>query len=189
MNALRLRLLAALPAAALLLHQAAFAISGGGLRASHGYLELAVPLLAALTASAAAAAILAPLLARPADDRHGGRAPLALAGALVGIFAFQELAEAVLLGGGLAGAGASLAAAWAVPPLALVFGSCAALLIVGLERTSELIVRLVGSARRLSGRRSTVPSRPASVVRGAGISPLAFGLARRPPPPSAAAGR
>ncbi len=186
MSALRLRLLATLPPAALLLHEGAFAISGGGLRASHGYLELAVPLVAALTASAAVAAIIAPLLARRGDPRQPSRAPLSLAAALIGIFVFQELVEAALLGGGLAGLGAALAAAWALPPLALVLGSCVAALILGLERTSELLLHLVGPASRLGGRPPVAPRPPASELRGPAISPLAFGLARRPPPPAAA---
>jgi hypothetical protein len=186
MSTLRLRLLATLPPAALLLHEGAFAISGGGLRASHGYLELAVPLVAALTASAAAAAIVAPLIARRHDPCQPSRAPLSLAAALVGVFIFQELVEAALLGGGLAGLGAALAAAWALPPLALVLGSCAAAVIAALERTSELILQLALSE---SGRRRRPPpvSRPrTSEVRGPAIAPLAFGLARRPPPPAVA---
>jgi len=185
-STLRLRLLATLPPAALVLHEGAFAISGGGLRASHGYLELAVPLVAALTASAAAAAIIAPLLAPQRDPRRPSRAPLSLAVALIGIFVFQELVEAVLLGGGLAGLGAALAAAWALPPLALVLGSCSAALIAGLERTSELILELVGPASRPGERPAAAHRPPASELGGPAISPLAFGLARRPPPPAAA---
>lgn len=189
MSALRLRLLATLPPAALLLHEAVFAVSGGGLQASHSYLELAVPLVAALTASAAVAAILAPILARPGESCRVGRAPLSLAVALIGIFVFQELVEAVLLGGGLAALAAALAAAWALPALALVLGSAAAALIVGLQRTSELILRLVGSPAGRGGRQPTESRLRDAAIRGSAISPLAFGLARRPPPLRATAGR
>ena len=187
MSTLRLRLLATLPPASLLLHEGAFAISGGGLRASHGYLELAVPLVAAQAASAAVAAIIAPLLARRGEPREPNRAPLSLAVALIGIFVFQELVEAALLGGGLAGLGAAiLRRPGRCRRLALVLAAVLPTLIYGTRAELESAPAPGGPASRRGGHPARGSPPPASERRGPTISPLAFGLARRPPPPAAA---
>ena len=111
-----LRLAAVLLPASLLLHELAYLLAGGGLLGAHGYLEVAIPLAAALAASLALAACVLPALGveGEAPARH---APFALAAALIGVFVFQELAEALLLGGGAEGLAASAAVAWAAPPL------------------------------------------------------------------------
>lgn len=182
-NVRKLRLLATLIPCSLLLHESVFAISGGGLRSSHNYLELLLPIATAVAASAACAALIAPLLTRNRSDGKGGPGtPLALAVSLVGIFVVQESVEALLLGGGSAAFAADLAAAWLLLPTALLLGTAAATLIHALERGSTLILRLVAGARtrrrRPAGRPPQIGSEPARAM----ISPLAFGLARRPPP-------
>lgn len=182
-GARRLRLIATLIPGSLLLHESVFAISGGGMRASHNYLELLLPIATAVAASAAFAALLVPLLRRGASDGEAGPgAPLALAAALIGIFVLQESVEALLLGGGSAAFAADLAAAWLLLPTALLLGATAATLIHSLERGSTLILRLAAGSRprrrRAPGRKVPVGSESHRTT----ISPLAFGLARRPPP-------
>ena len=132
-----LRLAAVLLPASLLLHELAYLLAGGGLLGAHGYLEVAIPLAAALAASLALAACVLPALGLEgeAPARH---APFALAAALIGVFVFQELAEAVLLGGGAEGFAASAAVAWVAPPFALVLGALAAALVSWLERAGRL---------------------------------------------------
>lgn len=181
MSVRRMRVAAALVPAALLLHEVVYAVSGDGNRGSHAYLHLAVPALAVVVASVATASLILPLLGARDGGRSRRATPLALAAALVAIFAFQELTEACLLGGGPAAFGAALAAAWLLPPVALLFGALAASAICWLERTGELL---------LAGRRavrSTARPRPGRCTPRPGLwssrlSPLAFGLARRPPP-------
>lgn len=182
----RLRLFAILAPASLLLHELAYAIVGGGLLGSHGYLELLLPLSAALAGSVAFASLVAPALGVPGEDRHQPYAPLALAGSLLGIFMIQELTEALLLGGGAEGFAASASAAWLAPPLALLLGALGAGLIIALERTGRLLgqapelrhppfPRMEGAAAEHRGPDLALPA-------GAGLS---FGFARRPPPASA----
>ena len=114
-----------------------------------------------------------------APARH---APFALAAALIGVFVFQELAEAVLLGGGAEGLAASAAVAWAAPPFALVLGALAAALVSWLERAGRLLAQVPD--------RSRPPTRP-PVLRAPVSAPaslalacagLSFGFSRRPPP-------
>jgi len=175
------RLAAVLLPAALVLHEGVYGLAGGGLAGAHDYLEVVVPLAAALAASLALAALALPALGM-AGSAPRPQAPFALAAALLGIFAVQELAEATVLGGGASGLPASLAAAWLALPLALLLGALSTAAIAWLERTGERL-RVVPTGLWLP-RRSAVglapPARP-------DLSPLAcdglaFGFARRPPP-------
>lgn len=178
-----LRLAAIILPAALLLHEGAYALAGGGLIGGvHGYLELAIPLGTAFAASLAIAAILLPALGvrRESSERW---APFALAGALAAVFVAQELAEAALMGGGWNGLVASLAVSWLVPPLALVLGALASALVISLDRAGELLADLAC--------REDVRSAPVGTIWQPGRSPfvpaaacagLSFGAARRPPP-------
>jgi len=178
----RLRLAAILLPASLLLHELAYVLGGGGLLGAHGYLELLVPISVALVASAGFASLVAPALGAP-GARPQPHAPFALAGALMGIFAIQEIAEAILLGGGAQGISASVAVSWLAPPLALLLGALASGLVVSLEHVGQrLATRPVRRHPRVlrSPRAGPVPAVPDLLLpAGAGLS---FGFARRPPP-------
>jgi len=179
------RLAAVLLPAALVLHEAAYALTGVPLLGVHHYLELALPLCAALAGSLAAAALVLPALGAPGGG-PSRRAPFVLAGALIGIFAVQELVEAFLLGGGAAGLAASASVAWLAPPLALLLGALASGLIASLERTAEILAAPPAYRRprwRLAFTSSPPPASRAFPA--AACANLAFGFARRPPPASA----
>lgn len=182
MSVSRIRLTAALLPSALLLHEGAYALSGAPRGGSHTYLELALPLLAALAGVLALASLLLPLLGAGDGARMAPSTPFAFAGGLVAVFTVQELTEAVLLGGGAAGLAGALASAWLLLPLALLLGLLTAAAVEALERTGEL---LLAARLREPHRRSQERARVASGgMRAwtAASSPLAFGLARRPPP-------
>jgi hypothetical protein len=178
-----IRLAAILLPAALLLHELAYLAGGGGLVGAHGYLEVLVPVGAALAVALAAAALVLPSLGSTpgAPQLH---APFVLALALVGIFAAQEAAEATLLGGGLDGLAASAAVAWLAPPLALLLGTLTSALVAWLERTGELLA--TPPAQRPRASRAVPPADPRQPqVATLACAGLAFGFARRPPPAGA----
>lgn len=179
-----IRLAAILLPSSLVLHEGAYALAGGGLLGgSHGYLELAVPLISALAASLALAGVLLPALGARAE-RAERLAPFALAAALVAIFCVQELAEAALFGGGWSGFAASVAVAWWVPPLALLLGALASGLVVSLERVGDLLVVAVSRrrGRRVPSAVDTCSLGPQPYLLARACSGLAFGFSRRPPP-------
>lgn len=185
MSARALRLAAALLPAALALHEGAYALAGGETAGgTHGYLERGAPLIAALAVTLLLAALLGPLFgARPggAPDR---RAPLALAGALLAIFLTQEAFEILALGGGMTALTAALATFWIALPFALVFGTLASQVVVWLERAGGAIASLAAGIPPRP--RAPEPRAPSGTpARRFAPSPLAFGLARRPPPAGA----
>lgn len=177
-----IRLAAVLIPAALLLHEAAYALAGGSLFGAHGYLEALLPVAIAIAASLAIAALVLPALGVP-GGRPSVHAPFVLAGALLGVFAVQELAEGLLLGGGVEGLAASASVAWLAPPLALLLGALASGLLASLERAGETLAR-PPSRRRPRWRFAFAGSPSPSVpwVPAAACAGLAFGFARRPPP-------
>ncbi|HKJ37097.1 MAG TPA: hypothetical protein VKA36_11060 [Solirubrobacterales bacterium] len=187
MSAARLRLIAALVPAGLLLHEGTYALSGGPRVGSHGYLELAVPLLVPLAGGLALASLLLPLIGATRGSSRAALTPFALAGGLIAVFAAQELIESLLFAGGLAAFGEALAAAWLLLPLALALGLLAVWLIEALDRTGELLLEAVSRRRPAGAAPDPAAPAPAWDSQGpAGLSPLAFGLARRPPPPGPA---
>jgi hypothetical protein len=179
------RVTAALLPTAALLHECAYLFAAEPVPSVHGYIGTAVPWVVALTASLVAAALLLPLLRSRFPASSAGadrRAPFALAAALIGIFLVQELAEGLLLGGGAEALAGALAAAWVVLPLALGAGLLAAAAIESMERGAVAVAGLLEP--RVSRDR---PNAHAFVPRSAtpavlSHAPLAFGLARRPPP-------
>lgn len=176
-----LRLAAVLLPSGLLMHEAVYALAGSGDRVSHGYLALALPLLTALGVSLGLASLLLPLLGTAPLRRSAGLTPLALAGSLVAIFVAQELSEALILGGGVADLVSALAAAWLLAPLALLFGLLAAAAAHSLDLIGEalwVLLRCRDRSARPRATRAPAPRPP----RFARLDPLAFGLARRPPP-------
>ena len=176
------RLAAVLLPASIVLHEGAYALVGGGLLGAHGYLELAVPLAFALAASLALAALLLPAIGVRGEGAERW-APLAIAAALAGIFCVQELAEALLFGGGWTGFAASAAVAWLVPPLALLLGALSSATVLSLAVAGELIASLAArsASRRVQVEAVWRPS-PLPFVPVAACAGLAFGFARRPPP-------
>ena len=149
----------------------------------HGYLAGALPYLAALLVAALAATVLRARSWR-GDAVHASFAQraLAYAVAILLVYAFQELLEGTLAVGHPAGLDALVAdAGWLALPLAALLGTGAALLVVALEGLESMLAahpapRGLPQAPRGRGRPSV--RRPLSPR----PSPMAFGLARRPPP-------
>lgn len=183
-----LRVAAALLPSALILHEIVYLLAAERAPAAHGYLATAIPWLAALAASLLAAALLVPALSpERARDRWlegDRRAPFALAAALVAVFAAQELAEAVLLGGGSAALAGALGASWLALPLALGLGALASAAVDSIHRAGLAVATLADRRRAPVARaeRRLEPRSAAAAVLT--LAPLAFGLARRPPPPA-----
>ena len=187
----RARAAALLALGALAVHQLhyliAFGPEGGAAlhREGHGYLAELIPVLVALAAASLLATL---LLAAVAEVRPGARAPeLAPRAALYSIalllvFTAQELAEGALATGHPAGAVALLGGgAWVAAPLALAVGLGAAFVERLLDRVDEVVAGGQRGPRLACGPGLSEPSpRPAIVP--AASAPLAFGLARRPPP-------
>lgn len=179
------RVAAALLPAALVLHEGAYGFAGSREIGAHGYLAAILPLIALVGGSLLMAALLLPAL-RPRADVGGTAAlrPFSIALALITLFAVQEGTEIVLLGGGLGQLVALLASSWLLLPLALLLGAGGAAIVAALERAGAEIARRLGVCGEPLGHRSRarVPRlRPAQARRHT-FSPLAFGLARRPPP-------
>ena len=152
----------------------------------HGYLAGALPYLAALLVAALAATVLRGRSWRGHTARasFARRAP-AYAAAILLVYASQELLEGILAVGHPAGLDALVAdAGWLALPLAALLGTGAALLVVALEGLESMLAAHsarpgLPQAPRGHGRpsvRRPLPPRP---------SPMAFGLARRPPPATA----
>lgn len=176
---------------ALAVHQLRYQLAYGGsahaelARQGHGYLTQALPMLIGVGIAALAAGLIRAAL-RPRRDAAPGRRLAARAGlfglAIFAAFAIQESAEGLLFAGHASGAAAVFAGGgWLALPLALVFGTVAAALDGGLERLEALVCRAppqtpLPRAPRRQGRPAAAAT--LSLV----LSPLAFGLARRPPP-------
>ena len=185
----RVRLASILAVGAFALHQLRYLIAAGGTSAAEGhqYMSDLLPPLAVLVL----AAILATLL-RGTEGASPSRAPLArriavFAGALLAIYVGQELLEGLMSGGHSAGLTALLAnSGWIALPLALAIGALAALLARALESV-ERVIAFVHAEQPLRARAPAIRG-TARAARGLSwlASPLAFGLARRPPPPVAA---
>ena len=180
----RIRLASILAVGAFTLHQLRYLLAAGGTSAEgHRYMADLLPPVAVLVL----AAILATLL-RGTEGASASRAPLprriaAFAGVLLAIYVGQEVFEGLLAQGHttlLADGG------WIALPLAIAIGALGALFARALESVERAIAR-VHSERPLRSRAPAVRGR-ARAAQGVSwlASPLAFGLARRPPPPVAA---
>ena len=182
-----LRLAALLAIGAPALHQLryllAFGTSGGVPQESHGYLTDLLPALAVLVLSVALATLI-----RGTEGASPARAPLVrrmamFSIALLAIYACQESLEGLLAAGHPGGPGALLAAGgWIALPLAIAIGALTAMLARALERL-ERAIAITHAERATRSRAPAVRGRqlPARMARLA-QAPLAFGLARRPPP-------
>ncbi len=160
-------------------------------REGHGYLAQALPVLVGLAVAVVAATVVARALARSGRSARmpfiSGRA-LWYAGALLTVFAVQELVEGSLAPGHPAGLDALVAnGGWVAAPLALALGLAVAIAERLLARTDAAIASSLEQRAQ-----PPAPCEPqalnssfTSVPRMA--APLAFGLARRPPPAPASA--
>jgi hypothetical protein len=183
------RLASILAVGAFALHQLRYLLASGDPSAveGHRYMADLLPPLSVLVL----AALLATLL-RGTEGASPARAPLArrvvlFSGALLVIYAGQELLEGLMAAGHSANLAALLAGGgWIALPLAVAIGGSAALVARLLEGV-EGVIAVVHGERSLCSR---APAIRGSALRARVISllrtPLAFGLARRPPPPVAA---
>jgi hypothetical protein len=154
----------------------------------HAYLLPALPVLVAF----AVAAIAAGLLRSAAGWARTGAAlaplrsrALLYALAIAAAFAIQETVEGLLFAGHASGLGAVFGGGgWLALPLALAFGGLCALLDGGLARLEDLLA--TGAVAQALPRAPSSRGAPAAAAAlPLASSPLAFGLARRPPPPGA----
>jgi hypothetical protein len=185
-----LRLAALLAIGAPVLHQLRYLLvgtSGELAQQGHGYLADLLPALAVLVLSVALATLI-----RGTEGASPARAPLPrriamFSIALLAIYAGQESLEGLLAAGHPGGPGELLGAGgWIALPLAIGIGALAALL----ARVLEGLERAIATTHAERATRSRAPAvrgrpLPARVARLA-QAPLAFGLARRPPPPAPA---
>lgn len=185
----RVRLAAILALGAFALHQLRYLIAFGDsssaalARQGHAYMADALPVLGVFALSA--------LLATLIRGRYGAglrrmslsRRAAIFTVALLVIYASQESLEGMLASGHPAGLAAILAAGgWLAIPLAAALGAVAALLAGALEGV-ELAISRRRAAREL--RRAPRVQGRAHAARDAKrlLTPLALGLASRPPPP------
>jgi hypothetical protein len=185
------RAAALIAVAELCVHQLRYLLSFGGAagdqlaRQGHSYLAGAAPVLAALAVSLIAAGVLRAAL--------GGRRPIRFASlprrtalfalAILAVYCVQESVEGVLSPGHPAGLAALLAHSGLLAvPLSIACGAVGALLDRSFSCLEQLVAAHLSPARRRSraAPRARLPRSPGLAVRAA--SPLAFGLARRPPP-------
>ncbi len=168
-------------------HAASSELAGQG----HGYIDQALPVLAAFVLSALAAGLVRAGLGRI----RRAQAPAVTAGceglrrrailfsvAIATVFCFQESLEGVLAAGHPGGIGAVLShSGWLALPLAMLLGALCAVADCGLVT----LERALAPAADPGVRRSPEPDSSRPRDRGPvplAATPLAFGLARRPPP-------
>ncbi len=182
----RVRAGALLALGALGVHQLRYLLVTGDVSVTgHTYLELLAPLLVGTAIAAIglsfAAAALRRRLPKPLDPGCATERAAAYAVGLLAVYLAQELTEGLLVAGhGGAAEILTGAGGWLAVPLAMAFGAFAALAGVWLDRVEASLVPAADrpklrAPRRLRSR--TSPELPALAAR-----PLAFGLARRPPP-------
>jgi hypothetical protein len=181
------RLAAIVASGAFALHQLRYLLafgSGSADLAEHGHRYMAdlLPAIAVLVLAGAVATLI-----RGTEGASPAGTPLArrtaiFAGALLAIYVAQESLEALLSAGDPAGPATLLAnGGWLALPLALCIGTLSALLaraLEGVERAIALVHAVRVRSRAPSVRGRALPARALRLA----FAPLAFGLARRPPP-------
>lgn len=174
---------------ALIVHQLRYAGAYGGdasgqlAAQGHGYMSQAVPVLVALALAAIVGCLVRAALRGPAEGGRGRTATTAVfAAAIFATFAAQESIEGALFSGHLDGVAAVLGeGGWMAAPLALALGAVCAWADAALGRLEEVIWLLCDPRKR---RRLTPRARRPQPVFLPRVSPLAMGLASRPPPGS-----
>jgi hypothetical protein len=182
------QLAAILAVGAFALHQLRYLIAFGGSASAemaqhhgHGYMTDLLPALAVLVLAGALTTLIRGTEgASPSRGSLVGRTAF-FACALFIVYACQESFEGILSAGQPAGIADVANGSWIALPLSLVIGALAALLARALERVEHVIG--LTHADRSRVRPPAVRGRafPARTPRLA-AAPLAFGLARRPPP-------
>ena len=166
------------------LHQLRYLIAPGAASAehsAHGYMaDLMAPVAVLVLAAALATLIRGTEGAAPAHGAPLSRRIALFAGALLAIYVGQESLEGVLTGHAVLG-DSVFGPGWVAVPLAVGIGTLSGLLASALERVERAIA--IVHARRIRARAPAVrgralPARALSLL----AAPLAFGLARRPPP-------
>ena len=182
-----IRLGALLAFSAVGLHQLRYELAHGGdsgrrlAAEGHDYLAGALPFLAALIVAALLATVLCARLGSPLARRSPVARASIYAFAILAVYCSQELLEGALAAGHPAGMDAVAGSAgWVALPLEAL-----ALVVVALELVEAVLVSDSRGRRRLRPPRVHGSAREPSRRAGA-LSPLAFGLARRPPPSLAA---
>jgi hypothetical protein len=182
------RLAALLAVGAFALHQlrylVAFGASSSGELAqqAHGYMTDLLPPIGVLVLAAILATMIRGTEGASPSGAPLGRRTAVFAGALFAIYVGQESLEAILTVGHAAGITAVFAAGgWIALPLALGIGALTAVIVRALEAIEHAIA--VTHTERGRSRPPAVRGRPLP-ARGLRLpsTPLAFGLARRPPP-------
>ena len=163
-----LRTAALISLGAFAVHQLRY-LAGAGVPQGHSYLGSVLPVLIVVAASSVLSATIAALSTGSTSGRSTGWAWCTTA--LVAIFAVQETAE---------GEPAFGHGGWIALPIAIVVGRIVSLLLVALKSVERRLVAVRPSAMP---RAPTVVGRARLCQARALIrEPLAFGLARRPPP-------
>ena len=185
-----LRLVAILAVGAFALHQLSYLLAFDGSRSAelaehgHGYLADLLAPLAVLVLAASLATLVRGTEGASTTGASLDRRIAIFAAGLLAIYAGQEALEAILTGGDPAGVATAVAVGgWAALPLALGIGGLAALLLSALE-AAEHAIAIAHQERAIRSRAPAVRGRALPARRLSLPSvPLAFGLARRPPPP------
>jgi hypothetical protein len=164
-SALRTSALIAL--GAFVVHQLRYLVGEGAGGQGHSYLGVVLPVLMVLAAASAVGATVVALSTGPANRRSAGWMTCTVA--LLVIFAAQETAEglAPFAHGG-----------WIAVPIAILVGRIVSLLLAAFRSIEQrlAVTRPTPRAPSVLGRARPCRARP---LMG---KPLAFGLARRPPP-------
>lgn len=146
----------------------------------HNYLAHAVPLLLGLALAVFTAQVVRRMISSKAPDSDRRIKATSYALAIAAIFCCQELMEGVLFAGHATGLAAIFSAGgWAALPLAAIFGVLAAVIDRGMEAI-ESLVAAPSPREEHTPLRVRLPERPGRL--GRRLSPIALGLAQRPPP-------
>jgi hypothetical protein len=176
--------------AALAVHQLRYVLAyGAGTheelgRQGHAYLTHSLPVLIGFGVAILAAGLLrAALRAAPNAALATPRLRAVLyTAAIVSVFAIQESAEGLLSGGHASGLAAVFAGGgWLALPLGALFGALCSALDGGLARLETLVAAATPRPSRPRAPRRQGAALPRSAA-PLTSNPLAFGLARRPPP-------
>jgi hypothetical protein len=147
----------------------------------HGYLLAALPVIAGFAVAALAACVMRGALGGESARDRGRGAP-AYAVAIILVFSLQEVMEGALSPGHAAGLAAIFAhGGWLALPLALLVGWLCSVLDRGVRRLERIAAAALVRRHRAARPRSAGRPRDHQVSPRA-AAPLAFGLARRPPP-------
>jgi hypothetical protein len=188
-----LRIPALLALAALALHEFRY-LAGHGEHAGkalaeqdHSYLGFLLPVVVSLCVALVVCLLLAAAFARPVGQDTGQaplRRPFAYGLVLIAAFCAQEVVEGALSAAHPNGLDAVLGdRGWVVLPLAMLLGLLVSFAAEGLQVLEH---RVAGA---LAPSQLVAPPVPCFAYRGRDVTPparlaLAFGFARRPPPPS-----